>query len=255
MFTPRTQILFCFLNILLALLSPMSHADGLTDLQNALKTLKQTAPFKAQVNATLINSKNDKNPPKQGHTQFRLEKNESSLAIHYPTELLATIDQEAELKRQNLQATTPTTDAVNRFKYSELSMLFNPMKDIQDDLRKATLVKEEAVTFQNSPARLLHLQIPLEKLSEQEKEHLKKYTADVKIWINEKGVPLASQSKGTGSGRFALVIGFEFHFEVKKTYILHGDRLLVTRLSSTSSNSGAGMNESETINADLDLLH
>ena len=252
-----SHIFFCINLLLITFSTPSVYADGLSDLQQALKTTKQSSAFSAQVTASVktTNPDDDENPIKEGQTQFTLEQNQTGLHISYPTELLDAIRKESELKKHNPQALTPTTDAINRFKYSEFSILFDPVRDIEDDLRKAKLTKEETVTFQNQSARLLHLQIPLDKLSESERKDLKKYHTDVKIWINEQGIPLASRSIGTGSGRFALVIGFEFHFDVEKTYVLSGDRLLVTRLTSTSSSSGAGMNNDETINANLTLLN
>ena len=243
--------------LIVILFSTASHADGLSDLQQALNTLKQTSPFNTQVNASLKRGDGEKNTSdiNESNIQFTLERNQSGLRVAYPSELLDSIDKETELKKQNPQALTPNTDAINRFKYAEFSILFNPVRDLEDDLRKATLVKEEAVTYQGTPARLLHLHIPLEKLSESEKENLKKYSTDVKIWIDEKGIPLASHSIGKGSGRFALVIGFEFNFDVEKSYIVSGDRLLVSKLTSTSNSHGAGMNENETITASLKLLN
>lgn len=250
--------LFSFTGLLVtAIFSTSSHADGLNDLHKALNNLKQTSPFNAQVNASLKRGNADETDKtnNEGHTQFTLEQNQSGLQISYPNELLASIDKETEHKKQNPQTPTPTTDAMNRFKYAEFSILFNPVRDIEEDLRKATLVKEETVAYQGQAARLLHLQIPLEKLSEDERKNLKKYQTDLKIWINEQGIPLASHSTGKGSGRFALVISFEFYFDVEKSYITNGDRLLVSKLTSTSNSNGAGMNEHETINANLKLVN
>lgn len=247
---------FCCLLIILFISGP-TQADGLSDLQQALKTFRQTSVFKAHVTASVktANTENEGAAPKEGHTQFYLEKNETGLHLSYPNELLGSIETEATHKKQNPSATTPTTDAMNRFKYQEFSILFNPIRDIEDDLRKAKLLKEESVSFQDKPARLLHLQIPMEALNADERKNLKKYQADLQIWINENGVPLASRSTGKGSGRFALVISFEFQFDVEKTYVIHGDRLLVTTLASSTGSKGAGMHENEIIKANLKLLN
>ena len=248
---------FLYCSLLTAFFSGQVQADGLSDLQQALKTFKQTSAFKAHVSASVkkANTENDETSQTEGHTQFYLEKNNSGLHLSYPNELLVTIEKEAELKKQTPSAPTPTTNAINRFKYEEFSILFNPIRDIENDLLKAKLIKEELVTFQGNPARLLHLQIPIEALSEAERKNLKKYQADLQIWINEKGIPLASRSIGKGSGRFALVISFEFQFDVDKTYVINGDRLLVTTLTSSTGSKGAGMNENETISATLKLVN
>lgn len=245
------------LSLSLASLISSAHADSLHDLQQALKKFEQNSPFSAQVTASVKNQnkEGDDHNIKEGLAQFAVEQNPAGLHIRYSPELLSNIDRETEAKKQNPQASTPTTEAMNRFNYSEISILLNPVRDIGDDLSKAQLVKEEHVIYNGKSARLLHLQIPLENLSEEERKNLKKYRTDLQFWIDENGTPLASRSTGKGSGRFALVIGFEFHFDVEKTYITQGNRLLVAKLSSTSSSSGAGMDTNEAITASLKLLN
>jgi hypothetical protein len=168
--------------------------------------------------------------------------------------LLQQIDVETQAKQKNPAAKTPTTEAMNRFNYSELSTLVYPVRDIERDLEKAIFKSEEQVTYEGKPARLLHLTIPLDKLPAEERRNLKKYKANLKIWIDENGIPLASSSKGKGSGRVMLVIGFEFHFDVSKTYSRIGNRLLTTTLHLTSGGGGAGMTGNETIDATLKLV-
>lgn len=244
-----------FTSFLIATISVNSYANGLQDLQQALAKLNQSADFTATVNTSLKNEKKDgdANAIKEGNIHFIVEQDQSGLKIQYPNDLLQSVGKENLLKKQNPATPTPTTDTLNRFNYSEISILFNPVRDIEADLRKAKFVKEEAVSLQGNPARLLHLYIPLEGLEEEERKHLKKYRTDLKIWINDQGIPLASQSIGKGSGRFALVIGFEFNFDVEKTYITYNNRLLVARLTSQSGNKGGGTDEKETINANLEL--
>lgn len=245
------------LSLPLTLLIPSVHADSLHDLQQALKKFEKNAPFSAQVAASVKNHSTEGGDKKikEGLARFAVEQNPAGLHIRYSQELLSNIDKETETKKQNPQAPTPVTEAMNRFNYSEISILLNPVRDIENDLSKAHLVKEESVTYKGKSARLLHLQIPIEKLSEEERKNLKKYRADLQFWIDENGTPLASRSTGKGSGRFALVIGFEFHFDVEKTYLTQGNRLLVAELSSTSGSSGAGVDTNEAITASLTLLN
>lgn len=236
--------------------SHRSFADGLSDLKQALNGFAQSAAFTAKITASIKNhnEEDDENTTKTGETEFSVEQNQTGLEIRYPMAILDAIDKEIEAKKQNPKAQTPRTEAMNRFNYQEMVILLNPVLDMEEDLRKAKLIKEENILYQGKPARLLHLRIDLEKLSQEERKNLKKFKTDFKIWIDEKGVPLASHSKGKGSGRFALVIGFEFHFDVEKTYSVHNNRLLVTDLKSHSGSSGAGMNRNETIEAKLLLL-
>lgn len=252
-----TSLLNALLSLPLVVLTPLTHADSLQDLQRALQRFDQHAPFSAHVTASVKNrsSEGEDKTIKDGLAQFAVEQDSAGLQIRYSPDLLKKIDIETETKKQNPQAPTPATEAMNRFNYSEISILLNPARDIDEDLRKAHLVKEESATYDGKPARLLHLQIPLEKLSNEDRKNLKKYQANLQFWIDENGTPLASRSTGKGSGRFALVIGFEFHFDVEKTYVTQGNRLLVAELSSTSGSSGAGMDTIEAIKASLTLLN
>lgn len=235
--------------------SQCSLADGLSDLKQALNGFTQSAAFTAQITASIKNhnEEDDEITTKTGETEFSVEQNQTGLEIRYPTAILDAIDKEIDAKKHDPKAQAPRTEAMNRFNYQQMVILLNPVQEMENDLQKATLVKEENILYQGKPARLLHLRIDLEKLSQEERKNLKKFKTDFKIWIDEKGVPLASHSKGKGSGRFALVIGFEFHFDVEKTYTVHNNRLLVTQLKSSSSNSGGGMNGEEAITASLTL--
>jgi hypothetical protein len=249
----RTLSIFFLFTILF--FSHSSFADGLSELKQALKGFTQSAEFTGHINASIKNhsKEDDEITIKTGATEFAVEQNQVGLEIRYPMVILDAIDKEIDAKKQNPKAQTPRTEAMNRFNYQEMVILLNPVLDMEEGLRKAKLIKEENLLYQGKSARLLHLQIDLEKLSEEERKNLKKFKTDFKIWIDEKGVPLASHSKGKGSGRFALVIGFEFHFDVEKTYTVHNNRLLVTQLKSSSGNSGGGMSGEEVITASLKL--
>ena len=237
--------------------APFTYANVLDDVKQALAHSQPSAPFSAKVNASIktLNKEDDDQKTTEGSAYFFIEQGPSGLAIRYTPELLASIEKETQAKKQNAQTPTPTTQAMNRFNYTEFNILLNPVKDIEDDLHKANFIKEETTIYDGKAARLLHFKIPLEKLSEEERKNLKKYDTDYQLWIDEQGTPLASHATGKGSGRVALVIGFEFHFDVRKTYIKSGERLLVSNLESTSGSSGAGMNNNEDIKATLTLLN
>lgn len=252
-----TRAFLCGLRclIVLILIQNPALADGLSDLQTGLGSLKQSATFSGILSAEVKNSReeNDHQVVKQGNMKVKAVQTMEGLSLHYSTQTLAAIEEESNLKRKNAEAATPTIEAMNRFNFQEMALLLNPLLDLQTDLKKAKFIKEELSVYQGKPARLLNFQIPLESLSQEERKNLKKFKTDFKIWIDEKGIPLASHSTGKGSGRFALVIGFEFHFDVQKTYSLHNNRLLVTHLKSSSGNSGGGMKGEEIITASLKL--
>jgi hypothetical protein len=242
--------------IILLPISCITWADGLSDLKDALSRFNDQTPFNAQIHAD-INSTNAEGSDKinkQGSIDFQTQQNQNGLQILYGNSLLQQIDNEAREKKKNPTAKTPATEAINRFNYSKLSALLYPVRDLEQDLSKAVFVSEEATTFQGKPARLLHLTIPLKNLTAEESKNLKHFKTDLKIWIDENGIPLASHSKGKASGRAMLVIGFEFHFDVHKTYGTTGNRLLTTQLDDSNGGSGAGLSGDESVKATLTLL-
>lgn len=249
-----TRILLA--TILLSL-SCITRADGLSDLKNALSRFDDQTPFNAQIHADIntTNAEGNDKVHKEGAIDFQIQQNQNGLRILYGNSLLQQIDNETREKKKNPTAKTPATEAINRFNYSKLSALLYPVRDLEQDLNKAIFNSEEPTTFQGKPARLLHLTIPLKNLTAEESKNLKHFKTDLKIWIDENGIPLASHSKGKASGRAMLVIGFEFHFDVHKTYGTIGTRLLTTKLDDSSGGSGAGFSGDETVNATLNVLN
>jgi hypothetical protein len=254
MFTPSFLCGLRCVMVLILIQNP-ALADGLDDLQTGLDSLKQSAAFSGILSADVknIREEDDQQVIKQGTMQVKVAQTMEGLSLLYSTKTLAAIEEESNVKRKNSAAATPTIEAMNRFNFQEMALVLNPLLDLQTDLNKAKFIKEEESVYQGKPARLLSFRIPFESLSQEERKNLKKFKTDFKIWIDEKGMPLASHSTGKGSGRFALVIGFEFHFDVQKTYSLHNNRLLVTHLKSSSGNSGGGMKGEEIITASLKL--
>lgn len=245
--------------LLVTLLLPTScitWADGLSDLKNALSHFNDQTPFKAQISADIksTNAEGSDKIHKEGSISLQLQQDQDGLQILYGNNLLQQLDNETREKKKNPTAKTPATEAANRFNYSKLSALLYPVRDLEQDLGKAVFKREEPVTYQGKSARLLHLTIPLKNLTAEESKNLKHFKADLKIWIDENGVPLASHAKGKASGRAMLVIGFEFHFDVHKTYGTIGSRLLTTQLDDSNGGSGAGFSGDETVKATLALL-
>lgn len=248
-----TRILL--VTILLSL-SSITWADGLSDLKNALSRFDDQTPFKAQIHAVINSTNTEGNDKihKEGSIEFQIQQDANGLQILYGNNLLQQIDNETREKKTNPTAKTPTTEAINRFNYTKLSALLHPVHNLEQDLNKAVFKSEESTTFQGKAARLLHFTIPLKNLTAEESKNLKHFKTDLKIWIDENGSPLASHSKGKASGRAMLVIGFEFHFDVHKTYGTIGNRLLTTQLDDSNGGSGAGFSGDETVKATLTPL-
>ncbi|HEY0891648.1 MAG TPA: hypothetical protein VGE32_01250, partial [Cellvibrio sp.] len=68
-----------------------------------------------------------------------------------------------------------------------------------------------------------------------------KYKNHLQIWIDDKGVPLASQLTEKGSGRIFIVIGFTFKNEIHTEYRQLNGRLIAVKREVKDESSGATM--------------
>lgn len=243
------------LAVALVLVSIPTWADGLTDYKQALQHLNQDAPFygtlSAEVKAADSEGADDKEHT--GRVSYHIQQNEHQLQILYDNQLMAQLHDETKKKQQLPTAETPITQAMAAFDYNQLNAVVYPLLGLNRDLDRSTFITEESTTLDGKPARILHFKIPLEKLPPNETKGIKKFTTHLDIWIDEEGMPLKSHVKGKGSGRFALVISFEFEFESDKSFTVVNNRLLTTRLTDTEKHSGAGMKGHRMISATLAL--
>ena len=100
---------------LIATLCPAAHADGLTDLRNALQRLPGQTPLKASVSARTLNTKaEDKTPkPEPDLASVVMEDGPQGLRLAYAPDLLQRLKAEAALKQKDSKAPTPIRSAVN----------------------------------------------------------------------------------------------------------------------------------------------
>jgi hypothetical protein len=95
--------------------------------------------------------------------------------------------------------------------------------------------------FNGSPTRLLTFSMPKEKIDKGFRKYVKKYKNRLQVWIDEYGVPLASQLTENGSGRIFIVIGFTFKNEIHTEYRQQGARLIAVKREVKDESSGATM--------------
>lgn len=226
-----------------AALSPMAMADGLTDFRNALSRLQSNDPIAANAQFKLFgrSGEHDELIEREGLIRMRLEDGTDGLRAIYSPELVAQLHAEELAKIEDENVKNSALNAVGQFEYWEWRELFYPAAQLELVLERYNFVGETADTFNGHSRRLLTFEMPKEKIDKNYRKYVKKYSNQLKIWINDKGIPLASQLTEEGTGRIFIVIGFSFKNEVHTEYLQRGDRLLAVKREVKDESSGATM--------------
>lgn len=231
-------LLFC-----LCLTSPWVAADGLADFRSALGQLQSTDPIAVDAQFKLFgrSGEHDELIEREGLINVRLEDGEDGLRAVYPPELIAQLHAEELAKIEDENVKNSALNAVGQFEYWEWRELLYPAAQMELVLGRYSFVGEKMDAFNGSPARLLTFSMPKEKIDKEFRKYVKKYKNHLQVWINDKGVPLASRLTENGSGRIFIVIGFSFKNEVHTEYRQQGTRLIAVKREVKDESSGATM--------------
>ncbi len=220
---------------LLALLcSPAFASSGLADLQQALARFKNQTPLKAQLSYRAESQGGD--DAGSAAVQLPLEDGPTGLRLNYPQALLAKAELEDAAKDKDPKADTPTVRGLRELGLAELRDMARAADSLQRRLARASFQSEQPDTWQGRSARRLSFKLE----NTRPNRHVKDYSGQLEVWIDEQGVPLASRAQQRIAGRAYVVISFEMNNEDEAVYQVIGDRLLATRKSSKGSGSGAG---------------
>lgn len=236
---PRVPLFFF---ILAVASSGAAHADGVSDLRNALTRLQASAPVKAVVEAKTWNRRGEGKEQEevQGAASVALEDSGRGLQVLYSKDLLARLESEERAKEKDPKSKAPLAAAMSELGSGELRSMCAAAGSLTRLLAKANLKSEKNDQYNGKPARLLSFEIPLEKLAEKDRKYVKNYQNNVDIWIDADGTPLASKSSEVVSGRAFVVISFESKEDESQIYGVSGDRLFVLKKERKNLSSGAG---------------
>jgi hypothetical protein len=227
----------------LAALSPMVMADGLADFRSALTQLQSTDPIAVDAQFKLFGRSGDHGEliEREGLINLRLEDGAEGLRAIYSPELIAQLHTEELAKIEDENVKNSALNAVGQFEYWEWRELLYPAAQMELVLGRYNFVSEKMDVFNGQPARLLTFSMPKEKIDKSFRKYVKKYKNRLQVWINDKGVPLASQLTEKGSGRVFIVIGFTFKNEIHTEYQQQGARLIAIKREVKDESSGATM--------------
>lgn len=235
-----SYVLFAFC---VAVLSPMAIADGLADFRSALTQLQSTDPIAVNAQFKLFgrSGEHDELIEREGLINMRLEDGADGLHAVYSPELIAQLHAEELAKIEDENVKNSALNAVGQFEYWEWRELLYPAAQMELVLGRYSFVSETMGAFNGQPATLLTFSMPKEKIDKGFRKYVKKYKNRLQIWIDDQGMPLASQLSEKGSGRIFIVIGFTFKNEIHTEYRQQNGRLIAVKREVKDESSGATM--------------
>lgn len=241
------QISRCYIipTALLGLFIPFQSAwaDGQADLRNALKQLQSTKPVAVNAQFKLVGSSGDHDDliEHEGVINLRLEDGVAGLRAIYSPELVAQLQAEELAKVEDENVKNSALNAVGQFEYWEWRELLYPAAQLELALARSRFVDEKVDERNGKQVRRLKFSMPHDKIDKKYRKYIKKYKNHLLVWIDENGVPLASQMIEKGSGRVFIVVSFQFENESYTEYQQQVGRLLVAKRDVKEATSGTTM--------------
>jgi hypothetical protein len=159
----------------------------------------------------------------------------------YAPALIAQLRDEEMAKTIDEDVKNSALNAIGQFDYWEWRELVYPVDQLELMLARYRFLDEAVSSYEGKPARLLRFSLPKEKIDKRYRKYVKKYRNRLLLWIDEQGVPLASELQESGTGRVFIVIGFKFKNAVQMEYQQVGDRLITRRREVKDESEGATM--------------
>ncbi len=227
--------------LLLFALLPL-QADGLADLRAALGRLQGTTPLKGtfEIQTWSRQGGGKEAVEKPGQGTAWVEDGPQGLKLHWNRSLLAQMVQEGRAQRKDPKAPTPALTGLGSLTPRTVSQQINAAEEVLNRMEGATFQGETREVWNGKPARLLTFKLGLTGMTEKDKKMIKEHEGWAKVWVDDEGIPLATQVKNRFKGRALMVISFSQEMEETSTFAKVGDRLVCTRSEEKSSGSGGG---------------
>lgn len=224
-------------------LSHLAQADGMSDLRAVLAQWQISEPVAIDVEFKLFGRSGESHElvDREGLLRLRLEDGTQGMQVVYSPEAIALLHKEELAKTADENVKNSALNAVGQFDYWEWRELIYPAAQLELAIASYRFVGEAQSEYEGVPARLLTFSLPQEKIDKSFRKYVKKYNHTFKLWINDKGIPLASQLTEKGAGRIFLVVGFKFKNTVSMRYQQQGNRLITTYREVQDESSGATM--------------
>ncbi|WP_306599076.1 hypothetical protein [Geothrix sp. 21YS21S-2] len=226
--------------ILCALTLPLA-ADGLDALRARLQKPAGAEALKASVQLESWNRRGDEKKPviSQGRATAWAECGPQGIRLSWGRDLLAQALQEARLRTEDPEKTTPTREAMAGLDALSLQNYFDPGPQLLQDLDKATLLEERPDTLDGRALKLLSLKLE-PRMGARDRKYVKELDATAKVWVDAEGLPVAAETRVKLRGKALLVISFSSEQHDAYRFARVGGRLVTVHHLHESSGSGGG---------------
>ncbi len=219
-------------------------ADGLTDLRGTLAKLQGTEAIhaKADIHHWSKNGEGKKAHIKQSHCTIQLEDGPGGLRLGWTPQQIAGARKESQAKAENPEAETPNLDALSALGGLNATGYLCHADYLLQQMNGATVLEDRADTYQGRPSRVLVLKLN-PAMNAEEKSMVKNREEKLKVWLDDRGLPLATEhTMALKASKF--LISFTVNNREERKLAVLGNRLVVQ--SETHEDSGSGMGFSNT---------
>lgn len=221
------------------LLAATAHADALGDVRATLTKLQGDTPVAGTL--TITRQTREGEGAKARHSGGSLTLDVAAargLRMHVPAATLVAAARERAAAQANPELPTPVADLLDAIGPVQVQRMLDVAANLQRTLGDAKLLKQTSTTLDAAPAQLLTLDLPL-RASKSDRSKIKSYHAQLSLWLNAQGVPLAwTTITRTEVGWLLLHAEFERSESVRLAVV--GTRLVATTLVSDQRGSGLG---------------
>ena len=219
-------------------------ADGLTELRGTLAKLQGTEAIhaKADIQTWSQDGEGQNARIRQSRSTVQLEDGPTGLRLGWTSSQIQSARKEAQLKAADPEAATPNLDSLSALNGLGATDFLSQSDHLLQQLKGATVLEDRPDSYQGKPTRLVVFK--LEKVVDtEEKSMVKDRKETLKVWLDDRGVPLATEHATAIKASKFLISFTANNREARKLAVL-GNRLVVA--NETKENSGSGMGFSNT---------
>lgn len=224
-----------FARVLLFLAPFPLRADALADVRAALDHLSASAPVRARVRISRIETEKEK-PKREKKGEAVVEHGPAGLTIQLDPAWLPKGGTRAEQKREE--------EAIVRLAPQQALELVDPAAEIRQLLEGATVVSDGNAPFEGSQVRTVVLR-PVADVDDEDRKALKKYEDVVTLRLDADGVPIALD-RSLDMKFSKLLISFTVSVRQSRRFTRVAGRLLTASASEESHGSGLGQSGGST---------
>lgn len=217
-----------------------AHANAVEDLRAKLADWRGAAPIAAKLSIEQNNRRGEGATAKVSADQAELVARASGdgLQLDYNRATLARLEAESDQRSRNPEAVTPLNDLLREASPMRITAALSYAPSLLRKLDQATLKEERLDQRDGQQRRLLVMNVP-PNMPAKDRDSIKEYSGELKIWLDDAGLPLAIEQQQNFSGR-RLLISFRSANSEKLRLSPIGGRLVVIHQQREQSFSGFG---------------